>query len=100
MINQTVTIFSLCLDAAVPISVAGAVIGVVIFVIVPLLVWRYVKKRNQDNNNNGEGHDNDEGRPILGNGGGGGNHHPNRIHNQFEEWNAANQTRPRPIGSS
>ncbi|XP_078372385.1 uncharacterized protein LOC144656032 isoform X2 [Oculina patagonica] len=85
---------------AVTTIVVGAVAGVGIFFIVLFLVWRYVKNQNQDNNNNGEGHDNDEGRPILGNGGGAGAHHPNIFHNLFEEWNTANQARPRPIGSS
>ncbi len=100
---NTATIFYLFLDRldpAVPTIVVGAVAGVAVFAIVLFLVWRYVKKQNQDNNNNGEGHDNDEEQPILANGAGGFAHHPNIIHNPFEEWNAANQARPRPIGSS
>lgn len=84
----------MCLCAVDPVSIIVSVgaVGVVLLGIVSFVAYRYGKKRNQDNR------DIEERRPILDNGRG--DQHPNRIHNPFEEWNAANQARPRPIGAS
>lgn len=76
----------MCLCAVFPVSIivpVGAAVGVLLLGIVSFVAYRYVKKRIQDNR------DNDVRQPIL-----------NRIHNQFGEWDAANQARPRPIGTS
>ena len=91
--NKTVTIFfATCLGAIDPMNIivpAGAVMGILIVVVVPLVVW-YIKRKNNNND--------DEGRRILDNNRG--DQQANVTHNRFVEWNEANGTRPRPIGSS
>ena len=83
--NKTVTIFfGFSVDPMNIIVPSAAVMGILIFVVVPLVVW-YIKRNN--NNNIGER------QRILDN-------EANEIHNPIVEWNQANGARPRPIGSS